>query len=114
MFIEVDVSEGSNCPWALNRMFQTLGSPTPVSRVMASDPQDRDHLCEVTGWSSSGPCTAYGVLVEDSGEGVAMLIYGGDQGIRLKDTVNEEPWDLESPRQWGEPCLLLDKDVEVG
>jgi len=42
------------------------------------------------------------------------LVYGGDQGIRLKTAENEEPWDLESPRQWGEPCLLLDRDVEMG
>ena len=49
-----------------------------------------------------------GPLVEDSGEGIVMLIYGGDEGIRLKPVDEKE---ASSPRQWGEPCLLLDKDV---
>ena len=57
------------------------------------------------------PCPAYSVLVEDSGEGIVMLIYGGDEGIRLKPVDEKEAWLLSSPRQWGEPCLLLDKDV---
>ena len=114
MFIEVDVSEGPNCPLTVNRMFMALGKPTRVTRVIAPDPQSNDADCQVTGWSSSGPCDAYAVLVEDSGEGVVMLLYGGDQGIRLKQAYNEDPWDLESPRQWGEACLLLDRGVELG
>ena len=61
----------------------------------------------VTGWSSVGPVPAYAVHVEDSGEGVVLLIYGGDEGIRLKDGNSIDPWDLEDPSQWGEPCLLL-------
>ncbi len=113
MYIEVDVEEGPNC-WPLNRMFETLGVPTRVSRVVAPDPQGNNLLCQVTGWSESGPCAAYAVLVTDSGEGAVTLVYGGDQGIRLKTVEYEEPWDLESPRQWGEPCLLLDRDVEMG
>ena len=92
-----------------------MGAPVAVSRVMASDPEDNDGMCDVTGWSSElGPCAAYAVLVEDSGEGVAMLIYGGDEGIRLKPVGSPDQWDLNSSREWGEACLLLDKDVEIG
>jgi hypothetical protein len=54
------------------------------------------------------------VLVEDSGDGLATLVYGGEQGIRLKAADDEGPWDLENSSQWGEPCLLLDRDVEIG
>lgn len=114
MYVEVDVSEGPNCSWAVNCLFKALGTPAPVSRVAAPDPQGNDRLCQVTGWSSSGPYPASAVLVEDSGEGVVTLLYGGDHGLRLKVVENEEPWDLESPQQWGEPCLLLDRDVELG
>ena len=114
MFIEVDVSEGANSPLSLTRMFDAMDVPRPVSRVVAADPEDNDRACEVTGWSSQGPCPAYAVLVEDSGEGVAMLVYGGDEGIRLRAAGAQEDWDLGSPRQWGEACLLLDKDVSLG
>ena len=114
MFIEVDVSEGANSPLSLNRMFDAMDVPRPVSRVVAADPDGNDRACEVTGWSSRGPCPAYAVLVEDSGEGVAMLVYGGDDGIRLRPSEHGDDWDLASSRQWGEACLLLDKDVSLG
>ena len=111
MYIEVDVSEGPNCSWTLNRLFSALSTPHLVSEVVAPDPKGNDCLCKVTGWSAAGPCAANAVLVEDSGEGVVTLLYGGDGGLRLKALDNEEPWDLESSLQWGEPCLLLNQDV---
>ena len=113
MFLEVEVSEGANSPLSLTRMFDATQDPVQVSRVMASDSSYNDVMCDVTGWSAAGPCPAYAALVEDSGEGIAMLIYGGDEGIRLKPVGCDEPWDLSSPRQWGEACLLLDRAVEL-
>ena len=77
-------------------------------------PDGRERICHVTGWSSEGARTPYAVLVDDSGEGLATLLYGSDQGIRLKPEECDEPWDLDSPNQWGEACLLLDKDVPLG
>ena len=111
MLVEVDVSESVNCPMSLGRVFYALGEPAPVSRVMASDPGYAERLCDVTGWSAAGPCPAQAVLVEDSGEGIVLLVYGGDEGIRLKLAGGEEAGDLDSPSQWGEPCLLLDQDA---
>ena len=114
MFLEVDVSESANCSLSMVRVFDAMQEPVQVSKIMASDPGGNDLMCDVTGWSSeAGPCPAYAALVEDSGEGVAMLIYGGDEGIRLKPAGSPEGWDLNSPAQWGEACLLLDKDVAL-
>ena len=45
--------------------------------------------------------------VDDSGEGVALLIDGGDAGLRLKPAAHASPWRLDDPEQWGEPYLLL-------
>ena len=42
---------------------------------------------------------------------MVLLVYGGDQGIRLKVAESGEEWDLASDNQWGEPCLMLDKDT---
>ena len=113
MFVEVEVLASANCPMSLTRIFDAMEDPVEVSRVMASDPAGVDGLCDVTGWSASGPCPAYAAPVEDSGEGIAMLVYGGDEGIRLKPVDCRERWDLHSPSQWGEACLLLDKNVEL-
>ena len=112
MFLEIDVSESANCPLSINRMFDAMEQPVQVSRVMASDPEGTDLMCDVTGWSALGPCPAYAALVEDSGEGIAMLVYGGDEGIRLKAADCREDWNLTSSSQWGEACLLLDKSVK--
>lgn len=112
-FIEVEVSDDINSSWPLHRMFQPLRSPTPISKVFTTNPEGSDMMCAVTGWSGTGACSAWSALVDDSGEGVAMLIYGGDHGIRLKDVNSDEPWNLKSMNQWGEPCLLLDKDTEA-
>ena len=51
--------------------------------------------------------------MEDSGEGAVLLVYGEDMGIRLKPADTQVAWDLQSPRQRGEACLLLDKDAQV-
>ena len=112
-YIDVDVEENGNC-WPLQRTFQTLGTVQIVSAVAAPDIMGVDGMRRVTGWSSDGPCAAYAVLVADSGEGAVTLVFGGDEGIRLKAIDDEEPWDLDSQNQWGEPCLLLDPDVERG
>ena len=113
MFVDVTVSESANCPMALTRIFDAVQSPTQITIVMAADPEGKDQLCNVTGWSNQGPCPAYAALVEDSGEGLAMLIYGGDEGIRLRPTSVQAGWDLSSSEEWGEACLLLDKDVKL-
>lgn len=115
MFLQVEVIESANCPLAMTRMFETADVVYEVVRVRTWDLMDVERMCDVTGWSSTtGPCPAYTALVDDSGEGIARLVYGGDEGIRLKPTDVQEEWSLESPHQWGEACLLLDKDVEIG
>jgi hypothetical protein len=113
MFVEVDVTDGGNSPMAVNRMFAVRSKPQRVSRVLAADPQGHDTWCDVTGWSAQGPCPALAAVAEDSGEGLVMLVYGGDEGIRLKPADCAEAWDLASARQWGEACLLLDQQVRL-
>ena len=114
MFIEVEVFEGPNCPWTFTRMFDAKEEPRPISKVRTLLSDRREGLCDITGWSEKGPCPAYAVLVEDSGEGRALLVFGGDQGVRLKPTEPDAPFDLNNSSQWGEPCLLLDVDTEIG
>ena len=113
MFIEVDVQAGDNCDYPVNRMFSAVGKPKPVIWLCGPGPRGEMGTFQVTGWSAEGPCPAYAVQVEDSGEGMALLVYGGDEGIRLKSKASLESWSLSNSDQWGEPCLLLDMDSEV-
>ncbi len=110
-FIEVEVEAGGNCDYSLHRVFSVVDEPRRVMHVEAPGRRDEVSMVEVTGWSADGPCPAYAAIVEDSGEGHALLIYGGDDGIRTRPLGSETPWSLTDPAQTGEPCLLLDKST---
>jgi len=107
-FIEVDVEAGDNSYMSLLRMFDAREKPHVVTRVVTIRRDGIEGLCAVTGWSAVGPCPAYAASVWDSGDGVALLIYGGDEGIRLQDVESGSAWDVKDDNQWGEPCLLLE------
>ena len=113
-YIEVDVSASANCAWPVVKVFAARGPSREVTRVSTRMPDGTVGLCHVVGWSGGRPAPAYVASVFDSGEGVVLLVYGGDEGIRLKPADSVEPWDVADPRQWGEPCLLLGPDTEVG
>lgn len=97
----------------LNRVFDLLSESKAIMRIFTADLSGQDAWCDVTGWSQAGPCPAYAALSEDSGEGVVLLVYGGDDGIRLKPVDSLEDWDLANNNQWGEPCLMLGKDTPL-
>ena len=111
MLFEVEVFGGENSPMDLNRVFDLLSEPKPITQVITADLAGSDRWCSVTGWSESGPCPAMAALAEDSGEGVVLLVYGGDQGIRLKPAESDEGWNLASVNQWGDACLMLSRDA---
>jgi hypothetical protein len=107
-FIEVEVEAGANSDMSLLRMFDAREEPREVTQVFVLRRDGTEGLCTVTGWSIDGPCPAYAASVWDSGDGVALLIYGGDEGIRLKHADSNSSWDMADASQWGEPCLLLE------
>ena len=111
MLLVIEVEESENSLFAITRSFQTMEDPRPVSRVAAFGPDGSEGMFEVVGWSQDGPGTAFAALVDDSGEGSALLLYGGDEGIRLRPEDSTLEWSLEEPSQWGEPFLLLAHDT---
>ena len=113
MLVEVEVVGGENSPPDLHRMFDLLTDPVEAMRVYATNPMGEDLWCRVTGWSSQGPCTAMSALADDSGEGVVLLIYGGDQGLRLQPAGSSDDWDLTNGAQWGEAVLMLAEGTPV-
>ena len=110
---EVEVVADGNSPMDLNRVFDLLTDPRQALRIVAPDPMGNDVWCDVTGWEHGEPCPAMAALSEDSGEGVIMLIYGGEDGIRLRPAETAPDWDVADSQQWGEPCLMLGSDVRI-
>jgi len=113
MLVEVEVVGGENSPLDLHRMFDLLADPIEVIRVYSTNPMGEDLWCRVTGWSSDGPCVAMSALAEDSGEGVVLLVYGGNEGLRLQPVESADDWDLANSAQWGEAVLMLAKGTPV-
>jgi hypothetical protein len=92
-----------------NMVFKNLDEPRGLKMVRIFEGEPDGRLYHVTGWSSAGggsPGEARVVQVEDSSEGSAYLVYGGDWGIRLRPEGSED-WRLDDQEQWGETHLVL-------
>lgn len=114
MIIEVEPSE--NCEAGFFARFKEAGPARQVMQVRLYDRNSAGEWYWVTGWSDSleTPASpAYAQLVEDSGAGLAHLVYGGIHGLRFKPVAIEEPWSLESPHQWGETHLSLSSERDL-
>ena len=95
MLMEIDVADGGNSPLMVNRIFDLLDQPRDITGVFTAGQDGEDRWCRVTGWSSLGPCPAKSARSEDSGEGVILLVYGGDEGIRAGGVAfRQKPRDL--------------------
>ena len=107
----VEVPPNPNCEPVDLRLFHDVEAAQPVHRVCLERTPDRPAWYEVVGWTAAGaPCPAWAQRVDDSGEGVAVLIHGGDAGVRLRPEGAAGPWTLDDPQQWGAPFLLLADD----
>ena len=106
--VTIEIPENPNCAAMDLRDFHDVGQPQPVHRVLLAQPPEPAQWCDVTGWTAAGAsCPAVAQKVDDSGEGVAFLIRGGDAGLRLQPSGRATPWRLDDADQWGEPFLIL-------
>ncbi len=104
----VEISKNPNCAAVDARVFHELEPPRRVRQVRLERHPRQPRWYDVSGWTVTGrPRPAIIQKVDDSGEGVAFLVYGGDAGLRLKPAGQDAPWRLDDPEQWGEPYLLV-------
>jgi hypothetical protein len=114
MIVEVESSE--NCEASVFARFKEAGPARSVAQVRLYDRNPAGEWYEVTGWSDhpeTPVCPAYARLVEDSGSGLAHLVYGGIYGLRFRSGAIEEPWSLTNSNQWGETHLLLSSERDL-
>ena len=105
-FVNLFIDPNPNCPDGCSQRFQATSEPRTVRRIRYSPGDGTTLECEVMGWSSAAggaSCPAFCVHVEDSGAGVATLLYGGDWGLRLVPRDGRPPF--------GEPYLLVDDEA---
>lgn len=112
----VEVEANENCELSFFARFKEAGPTRPVLQVRLYERNPAGEWYWVTGWSDDKQmpvCPAYAQLIEDSGAGLAHLVYGGIYGLRFKPITVEEAWNLESPHQWGEAYLSLASDRDL-
>ena len=112
--IVIEIPPNPNCDTVEMRVFHDLEPPRSISRVRLEKMPASLQWYDVTGWTMAGaPQPALAVKVDDSGEGVALLIYGADAGLRLRPAGSAKAWRLNHPEQWGEPFLLTTDASDV-
>jgi len=102
----VEVEPNANCEQSVCARFKEAGPPRRVAQVKTFERRSEGEWCWVTGWTDDPEnpcCPAQTQRVEDSGSGLAYLIFGGIGGIRLKPTQLSEDWDLAVPTNGANP-----------
>ena len=112
--VVIEIPPNTNCDTVDMRVFHDLEPPRVVSQVRLEREPGAPQWYEVIGWSLDGTTMPAQVQkVDDSGEGVALLIYGSSAGLRFRPLGSASPWRLDDPQQWGAPFLLTTEEADV-
>ena len=105
MYVEVETCP--NIAENFSMVYKEVTLPREVYCIEYSI-EGKEKPVQVTGWDAETnfPCSAHACKIDESGDGRALLIYGGSGGIRLKELEDESPWDVASSTQWGETHLV--------
>src|SRR5262245_23043913 len=105
MFLRFE--DNPNFGFSDDRVYQERSEPRPITQILRRI-KGEEVWCPVIGLHKGDKrLPAVARKVEDSGEGICYLVYGGLWGIRLKPPTCQDEWDLKDSHQWGEPFLLL-------
>ena len=112
MFLEVE--SNPNVDQSLGLVYKDVSPPREVYCVKYFVHEEEKPVL-VTGWDGEKgvACPAYACRVEESGDGMATLIFGGSGGIRMKELEDEDEWDCRKPEQWGETHLVYPIDCFI-
>lgn len=110
----VDVESNGNVNENFSMLYRDV-SPSREVYCIKYLINEEDAPVQVTGWDNetNSPCAAHVCQVEESGDGVALLIYGGSGGIRMKPLEDETEWKLGAPGQKGETHLVYPLDCFI-
>jgi len=115
-YTHVEVEANDNTPMMAQQVYKNLGLPFRVAQVRIYEGEPGGTLHDVVGWSSQdggSAVDAFAVRIEDSSEGAAFLVYGGDWGVRLRPAGSDEGWSIEAAGQFGETHLVLASDEDL-
>ena len=103
----IEIEKNPNVDQECYVVYRESGEPREIDELEYRQGNKRVWV-KVVGWDAeeNRPCPAYVCPIADSGDGTALLIYGGSGGIRLKAVDDPSPWSTADSRQWGELYLV--------
>lgn len=112
--IIIEIEENQNCESVDMRIFRESDKAQAVSHLRLEKDMKPAQWYEVIGWTSANsPMDAVVQKVDDSGDGIALLVHGGDCGLRLREEANEDEWSLDNLNQWGLPFYLTTSSEDI-
>ena len=112
----IDLEENENSGYFPIQIFETQGQPRSVEMITVPNIPQGDIPHDVVGWCADDGgsiCNVTAIAVGDSGLGQVTMIYGGDNGIRLRPSSSKSAWSLDATDQSGEPYILLSTSVAL-
>ena len=112
----INLEENENSGYFPIQIFETQGQPRSVEMITVPNIPQGNVPHDVVGWCSDDGgsiCNVTAITVGDSGLGQVTMIYGGDNGIRLRPSSSNSTWSLDATDQSGEPYLLLSTSVNL-
>lgn len=112
----IDIEDNDNSGYFPIQVFETQSEPRSASMITLPNIPENDEPHDVVGWCSDNggsACAVTAVVVGDSGSGQALMLHGGDHGVRLRPSSNGSKWSLDAADQFGEPYLLLQTSVDL-
>lgn len=108
----LDIPACDNLPEPCMATFRETG-PGQVVQTVRLWRNAQWSWCAVVGWADGAAIPAIIQPIEESGDGPALLLHCGDQGLRLA-VVGEAStrWDTADATQWGEPFLIVTPDAQ--
>ena len=112
MYIDVEAKDNTSKNFSM--LYRDI-SPSREVYCIKYQMNGEDSPVQVKGWDNktNSPCVAYACQVEESGDGTALLIYGGSGGIRMKPLEDETEWKLGALNQTGETHLVYPIDCFI-
>jgi hypothetical protein len=109
--VYIDIDPNDNVSEATMATFKEVAPGIPVRAIQMELDGGRIAWCAVVGWSESGPVPALLTPIEESGDGPARLLHGGEHGLRLAlltdpDAAASVKWSLADATQWGEGFVI--------
>lgn len=117
----IDIVPNDNLGEAAMATFKETG-PSRAVRAVRLALDEGWRWCAVVGWDDAGPRPAELTPIEESGDGPARLLHGGEHGLRLARLPDDaDPataatrvvWSITDASQWGEPFLICRPETEA-